>query len=264
MSGEISWIQAVDAVLLGWFVLTALSVLYVTWDAFTANPELKVMKWGWIIVTFYMGPIALALYILSCKEPAPGAHENFIRPLWRQAMGSTIHCVAGDATGIIIAAAITALLGAPMWFDLIAEYVFGFGFGLLIFQSLFMRDMVGGSYTRAVRRSFLPEWLSMNTMMAGMYPTMVLLMMGRDMRAMEPREPLFWGVMSLAVVVGFFVAYPVNAWLVAAGLKHGMGTVRALGKGGHSVEAERRRFEAPVPAAAASGAHAGHAMGGGS
>lgn len=65
-----------------------------------------------------------------------------------------------------------------------------------------------------------------------MYPTMVLLMMGRDMRAMEPQEPLFWGVMLLAVIVGFFVAYLVNAWLVAAGLKHGMGTVRALGKGG--------------------------------
>ena len=34
------------------------------------------------------------------------------------------------------------------------------------------------------------------------------------------------------------IAYPANAWLVAKGLKHGMGTVRALGKGGHSVEAD--------------------------
>ena len=35
-----------DAVLIGWFVLTALSVAYVAWDAFTRNPELRVMKWG--------------------------------------------------------------------------------------------------------------------------------------------------------------------------------------------------------------------------
>ena len=32
---------------------------------------------------------------------------------------------------------------------------------------------MGGSYWQAVRRSLLPEWLSMNMMMAGMFPTMV-------------------------------------------------------------------------------------------
>ena len=45
--------------------------------------------------------------------------------------------------------------------------------------------------------------------------------------------------MSLATVVGAIVAYPVNVWLVATGMKHGMGTVRALGKGGHTLAVER-------------------------
>lgn len=103
--GRLAW---VDVILVAWFSLTALSVIYVVWDAFTNNPELTVMKWGWVLVTLYMGPISLIFYILSCKEPAPGTHEEFIKPLWRQAIGSTIHCVAGDATGIIVAAAITA------------------------------------------------------------------------------------------------------------------------------------------------------------
>ncbi len=234
--GPLAWI---DVLLIGWFILTALSLMYVAWDAFTNNPEMTVMKWGWVLVTLYMGPVALILYILSCKEPRPGTHEDFIRPLWKQAVGSTIHCVAGDATGIITAATVTALLGLPMWIDMIGEYTFGFAFGLTIFQALFMKDMMGGSYRAALRRSFLPEWISMNTMMAGMFPTMVVLMMGRDMRAMLPTELVYWGAMSVAVSVGFVTAYPVNAWLVWAGLKHGMGTVRALGKGGHSLEAER-------------------------
>ena len=241
--GPLAWI---DVILLGWFLLTIASVIYVVWDAFTNNPEMTVMKWGWILVTLYMGPIALILYILSCKEPAPGTHEMFIKPLWKQAIGSTIHCVAGDATGIIVAAAITAALGLPMWIDLIVEYLAGFAFGLLIFQSLFMKDMMGGSYAKAVRHSFLPEWLSMNCMMAGMFPTMVVLMMGRDMRAMEPTELVFWGAMSAAVAVGFVTAFPINVWLVHVGLKHGMGTVRALGKGGHSLEAEKARWQ-PIP-----------------
>jgi hypothetical protein len=231
----------VDVVLVVWFALVALSVAYVAYDAFAKNPEMTVMKWGWVLVTLYTGPVGLAFYVLSCKEPAPGTHEEFVKPLWKQSLGSTIHCVAGDATGVIIAATVTALLGFPMGIDIAVEYVFGFLFGLTIFQALFMRDMLGGSYSRALRASFMPEWLSMNMVMAGMIPAMVVLMMGSDMRAMWPGNLLYWGVMSVAVMVGFVTAYPVNVWLVAKNLKHGMGTVRALGKGGHSLETERRR-----------------------
>lgn len=226
-----------DTVLVAWFALTALSVIYVAWDAFTRNPELKVMKWGWILVTLYGGPVMAAAYVLSCQEPANERHEDFVRPLWKQAFGSTIHCMAGDATGVIVAAAITTALGLPMWIDVTAEYLFGFGFGLLIFQALFARNMLGGSYMRALRASWMPEWLSMNAVMAGMIPTMVILM-SRDMASMHANSLRFWGVMSLATLVGFVLAYPVNLWLVGVRLKHGMGTKRALGEGGHSVEAE--------------------------
>lgn len=238
-----------DAVLVVWFSLTLLSVAYVSYDAFTKNPEMTVMKWGWVLVTLYLGIVGLVLYVMSCKEPAPGQHEEFVKPLWKQAVGSVIHCAAGDATGIVVAAAVTGALGLPMAVDLVIEYVVGFAFGLFVFQSLFMRDMLGGSYLAAVRRSVLPEWLSMNFMMAGMFPVMVRLMMGRDMRAMEPTELVFWGTMSVAVGVGILVAYPVNAWMVQKGLKHGMGTVRALGHGGHSMGAEHERLAgAPAPA----------------
>ena len=210
-----------------WFALAALSTGYVAWDNFVAdNPEETVMKWGWVLITIYMGPIALALYVLTDKEPRPGEHETFIRPLWKQGIGSTVHCIAGDATGIVTAAVITAALGLPMWVDLIVEYVAGFAFGLFIFQALFMKDMMGGSYRAALRGAFLPEWLSMNMMAAGMFPVMTLLMMGRDMRAMEPTTPQFWAVMSLGVIIGFFVAYPVNVWMVSKNLKHGLMTAR--------------------------------------
>jgi len=143
--GQLAW---VDAILLAWFALTAISVIYVAYDAFTNNPEMKIMRIGWVLVTLYLGPISLFLYIMSCQEPEPGTHEEFVKPLWKQSLGSTIHCVAGDATGIVVAAALTAAFGLPMWIDLIVEYVGGFAFGLLIFQSLFMKDMMGGSYRR--------------------------------------------------------------------------------------------------------------------
>lgn len=220
------FIQPIDYFLLVWFILAGASTLYVAWDQYTNNPEPVVMKWGFILVTLYLGPIGLLLYVLADKEPRPGTHEEFIKPLWKQGIGSTIHCVAGDATGIILAAVIVALLGIPMWLDLIIEYVAGFAIGLLIFQALFMKSMMGGTYWQNVRRSFLPEFISMNFMMAGMAPVMVFLMMGRDMRAMEPAELLFWGVMSVGVMAGCVLTFPVNAWMVAKGLKHGLMTQR--------------------------------------
>lgn len=240
------FVQPIDYLLAVWFVLAGLSTAYVAWDQFRNNPEPAVMKWGFILVTLYLGPVGLLLYILADKEPRPGTHEEFTSPLWKQGIGSTIHCVAGDATGIILAAAITALLGLPMWVDIIVEYVAGFTLGLFIFQALFMKNMMGGTYWENVRKSFMPEFISMNAMMAGMAPVMAILMMGRDMRGMWPGELLFWGVMALGVGVGFATAYPFNVWLVAKGLKHGLMTDRGE-------TAKHRAAHAPE--------HAGHTSG---
>jgi FtsP/CotA-like multicopper oxidase with cupredoxin domain len=247
--------QPIDLVLIVWFVLALLSSAYVAYDQFVHNPEPAVMKWGFVLITLYMGPIGLLLYVMADKEPKPGTHEEFIKPLWKQAVGSTIHCCAGDATGIIVAAAITALLGLPMWLDLIVEYIVGFLFGLLIFQSLFIQGIMGGTYRENVRRMFVPELISMNMMMAGMAPVMSLLMMGRDMRAMQPTELLFWGVMSLGVIVGFAFAYPANVWMVAREMKHGLMTERQ-----HSAGAAGRVRKHPERHAAHASGHGGHSM----
>ena len=217
-------------------------VAYVAYDLLTSTPEMKVMKWGWILVTLYTGIVGLMVYWFSCREPAPNTHEKFIAPLWKQAVGSTIHCMAGDATGIIVAAAITSLFGLPMGIDAVIEYFAGFAFGLFIFQALFMKDMLGGSYWDAVKSTVLPEWLSMNAVMAGMIPVMIILMT-RDMRAMQPTSVRFWGIMSLATLLGSIPAYPINVWLVYKGLKHGMGTERALGKGGAKIGVEHKTLE---------------------
>ncbi|MER9775670.1 DUF4396 domain-containing protein [Mesorhizobium sp. M0220] len=252
-------IQPIDYFLVVWFALALASTLYVGFDQYRNNPEPVVMKWGFILVTLYMGPLGLLLYVLADKEPRPGEHELFTRPLWKQGVGSTIHCVAGDATGIILAAAVTAALGLPMWIDLIVEYLAGFAFGLFIFQSLFMKSMMGGTYWENVRKSFLPEFISMNFMMAGMAPVMSFLMMGRDMRAMEPTELLFWGVMSIGVIAGFALAYPANVWLVARGLKHGLMTQRQQAAGTDGREQPHQGQHAhQMQQADASGHHGQH------
>lgn len=76
----------------------------------------------------------------------------------------------------------------------------------------------------------------MNNVMAGMAPVMAIAM-SRDTAASEPTGLRFWGTMAAATLTGDLLAYPVNVWLVARGLKHGMGTVRALGAGGEGLAA---------------------------
>jgi len=125
-----------------WFVLTALSLLFVLVDI-RSTPASPVLKWGFVLLTAYLGPVGVFLYALGCREPLPGLHGRRVATRWRQVLGSTMHCVAGDGVGILAGAVIASLFHLDGIPDIALEYALGFGFGWAIFQALFMRDMVG-------------------------------------------------------------------------------------------------------------------------
>ena len=170
-----------DGVMLLWFLLAALSLLFVAVDI-RSTPESPVMKWGFVLLTAYTGVIGAFLYVLGCREPLPGTHEQYTAAQWRQTLGSTMHCVAGDGVGILAGAVLSSVLGIAGPAEMVLEYVLGFGFGWTIFQALFMRDMAGGSYLQALKGTFMSELLSMNLLMAGMIPTMMILRTARRRR----------------------------------------------------------------------------------
>lgn len=213
-----------SGIILLWFILTALSVVFVAADI-PYTPESPVLKWGFVLITAYTGPFGAFIYVLGCREPLPGLHERYVKVRWRQVLGSTMHCVAGDGLGIIAGAVIGSMLRVSSPTHIVLEYVLGFGFGWSIFQALFMRDTAGGSFTRALKMTFIPEFLSMNVLMAGMVPVMTV-MMANVADSESPQHPSFWFAMSMALLAGGIIAYPMNRWLVAHHLKHGMMTVR--------------------------------------
>ncbi|MEO5817549.1 MAG: multicopper oxidase domain-containing protein, partial [Gemmatimonadaceae bacterium] len=73
------------------------------------------------------------------------------------------------------------------------------------------------------------------------------------MRAMWPGELLFWFAMSLGIIAGFLLAYPINVWLVAQQMKHGLMTVRPPQRADEGAAQQSTKKE---------GAHAGHDMSG--
>jgi hypothetical protein len=150
---------------------------------------------GFVLLTAYTGVVGAFLYVLGCREPLPGTHEEYTATHWRQTLGSTMHCVAGDGIGILVGAVLSSLLGLTGFAEVALEYLLGFGFGWTIFQALFMRDAAGGSYSVALRRTFIPELLSMNLLMAGMVPTAMTLRRHVDL-AGDPAQARFWFVMS--------------------------------------------------------------------
>lgn len=215
-----------DGVMLLWFLLTGLSVAYVAVDI-SRTPESPVLKWAFVLITAYTGPIGAFLYVLGCREPLTGLHERYVAVRWRQVLGSTMHCVAGDGAGILGGAILGSFLSFTGAVDITVEYILGFGFGLMIFQALFMKSSMGVSYSRALHQTFIPELVSMNVLMAAFIPVMrfgFTKIDGSD----SPRSPTFWFVMSLGLLVGFVVDYPINWWLVTRHLKHGMLTVRPV------------------------------------
>jgi hypothetical protein len=116
----------------------------VIYDLKTNTPEAGVMKVGWALVVLYTGFIGLFFYFMTCREPMKGTHEEFIRPLWKQATGSEVH------------------------------YLARFLSGLFIFQALSKRKMMGGTYFKALKNSFYPDWVSMSYIIAGIIPAMVI------------------------------------------------------------------------------------------
>jgi len=212
-----------DGIMIAWFVLTGLSVAFVVIDI-PKTPESVVLKWAFVILVVFTGPLGAFFYVLGCREPLKDTHEKYVSETWRQVLGSTMHCAAGDGIGIIAGATIGAVLGLSVWGDFTLEYALGFGFGWAIFQAYAMRDMAGGSYVESLKQTFIPELLSMNLLMAGMVPTMKFIM-PRIEGAHDPAQAAFWFTMSMALIVGFALAYPVNWWLVVNNMKHGMLTV---------------------------------------
>jgi hypothetical protein len=41
-----------------------------------------------VVITLYSGPFGALVYALSCREPMPGTHEQFVAVKWRQVVGS--------------------------------------------------------------------------------------------------------------------------------------------------------------------------------
>ena len=78
----------ISGMLLLWYILTAGSLVFLIRGLYHNTPAMWVMKLAWVLIVLYTGPIGLFIYVLSCRQPMPGTHDQFINSHWKQSVGS--------------------------------------------------------------------------------------------------------------------------------------------------------------------------------
>ena len=200
------------AVVGSWVVLVVASLAVLAWDLRTNNPETaSMMKFAWGLSTLYSGPIALAAYWYA------GRSQIASDSLWRKGFRSVTHCYsgcgAGEAVGIVTMAGVLAVSSTALTAVVTFSLAYLFGFALTIGPLL----QEGVGFREALADSFYSETASITVMEVAAIGTDIWLAGDAHIG-----DLLFWMGLAFSLSVGYFVAYPVNVYLVHRGVKGGM------------------------------------------
>ena len=216
----------------------------------TRHPQhMGIMNAVWPVVALFAGPVALWGYY---KYGRLAAHENVMPAMQRDETPphkrltpfpimvgkGAAHCGAGCTLGDIIAEwlvfavpAIAVALGYTSIFPdkifaaWIVDYFFAYILGI-VFQYFTIAPMRGLGFWRGIVAAVKADTLSLTAWQVGMYGFMALahfyffgVLIGTKL---EVNSFEFWFMMQIAMFCGFATAYPVNWWLIKAGLKEKM------------------------------------------
>lgn len=137
------------------------------------------------------------------------------RALDSVAFSATIHCLTGCALGEIVGMVIGTALGFSDWGTVALAVALAFLFGYTLTSLPLLR---AGMALAAV----VPIALSVDTVSIALMEVVDNAIMLAVPGAMEAHidDVLFWGTLSVALVVAGIVAFPLNRWLIQRGRGH--------------------------------------------
>jgi hypothetical protein len=218
-----SWLH-----LLSWLAVLAgiSSSLKLAWSVRRHQEHMAIMNWVWPLVALAGGPLVIWLYNRQ------KAHHHGEAPFALATAVATCHCGAGCTLGDIIAeTAATAAPGILVWFGLgslfaepifagwVLDFVAAFLLGI-VFQYFSIAPMRGLGLKDGIVAALKADAMSLAAWQVGMYGVMALVQFGWMRLAPDSAE--FWFAMQVAMLGGFAASYPVNWWLLKAGIKEKM------------------------------------------
>lgn len=131
------------------------------------------------------------------------------------AISATLHCLTGCAIGEVLGMVLSTWWGWSNTGNIALSIALAFVFGYSLTMLPLVRAGLG-------TRQALPLALASDTLSIGTMEVIdsliVILIPGAIAAGLG--DPLFWGSLAFALFVAFWVAVPVNRWLIARGKGH--------------------------------------------
>ena len=137
------------------------------------------------------------------------------RALDAVAISATLHCLTGCAIGEILGMVIGTALGFSNFQTIALAVVLAFFFGYALTSLPLLR--AGLAFSAVVPIALASDTFSIATM--EIVDNAIMLAIPGAMHA-GVGSVLFWGALSVALVIAGMVAFPVNRWLIARGKGH--------------------------------------------
>lgn len=214
----------------------ALSALVIVVDVMTHPQQMWIMNLVWPLTALYAGPLALWGYFsagrLSIRRAVEEAKKRGEdppgkkKPFWQMVALGASYCGAG-CTLADIGAEWTlfffplTLFGMKIFGSWTADYFVALAIGI-VFQYFTIAPMRNLSLREGLVAATKADFLSLSAWQIGMYGWMAIatfLIFGHEI---EKTNPVFWFMIQIAMLAGFLTAYPVNWWLIRAGIKEKM------------------------------------------
>ena len=198
--------------------------------------KMRIMGLVWPVTALYMGPFAVWMYgkalPFSRKGPMSPAMKAAIErhrqdpPTLFQNSIAVFHCGAGCSLGDLAAESIVPTLGlffaGEFGSKLILDFLFAYVLGIA-FQYFTIVPMRGLSFGKGLAAAARADTISIALFEVGMFAWMAIAYyLLFPAPHLDPGMAVFWFMMQIAMVAGFFTALPANAWLIRKGWKEKM------------------------------------------
>ena len=209
------------------------SALCIVWDIYGRGyrQPMPVMEIVWPVTALYFGPAAVAGYLAWGRPMSQRWRKEHgdppPKPRYAVVATGVSHCGAGCTLGDIIAefavfglgATVAGLtVGAEYVGDYLAAIVLG-----IVSQYFALAPMRGLSVRRGLIEAAKVDVVSLTAFEIGLFGWMALMtFVFFPAPHVHPDSPVYWFLMQIGMIAGFFTAWPVNSWLIRAGIKEAM------------------------------------------
>ena len=210
-----------------------MGIMNVVWPA-TALFGSVLALWGY----YAYGRLAAHERAHAAMERGEAMPHKALTPFPAKVGKGAAHCGSGCTLGDLCAETLVFLFPAvATWFGWhwlfddrmfatwVVDYLFAYGFGI-VFQYFTIAPMRGLGLGAGLWAAIKADTASLTAWQVGMYGFMAFAqfhLFGTLLGTrVEADTPEFWFMMQLAMLAGFVTAYPVNWWLIRAGVKEAM------------------------------------------